>query len=151
MKRMKGMTAEERSIFWCAIQNLSQEVAYRVRRYNEAQDEGLNGSIRKRREREMFQAVEQLAVRYDEGISDAALRYFSGEEAVKERDKRRGKSGKVVPLKRAGFVVTPPPRNWRPCPHPLDDPRISSDALANIAATSALSHPAPSCSSRRAN
>ncbi len=28
MKRMKGMTAEERSIFWCAIQNLSQEVAY---------------------------------------------------------------------------------------------------------------------------
>ncbi len=97
MKRMKGMPAEERSIFWCAIQNLSQEVAYRVRRYNEAQDEGLNGSIRKRREREMFQAVEQLAVRYDEGISDAALRYFSGEEAVKERDKRRGKSGKVVP------------------------------------------------------
>ncbi len=45
----------------------------------------------------MFQAVEQLAVRYDDGISDAALRYFSGEEAVKERDKRRGKSGKVVP------------------------------------------------------
>ncbi len=111
MKRMKGMTDEEKSIFWCVVHNLAQEVAYRVDRYNDAYDEDLKPSIRKRREREMFKAVERLAERYNEGISDAALRYFGGETAVRQRDQRLTRQmGNVVPFKRRGVLVKPPVR-----------------------------------------
>lgn len=110
MKRMRGMTAEERNIFWCAMSNLAQELAYRVDRFNDAFDDKLKESIRKRRERELFKAIETLAQRYNEGISDGALRYFGGEEAVRERDKRLSRSGAVIPLKRSGRLVSPPPR-----------------------------------------
>lgn len=107
MKRMRGMTAEERTIYWCSIVNSAQEVAYRVEQYNDALDSELKDSIRKRREREMLQAIERLAGRYNEGVSDAALRYINGEKAVTERDRRRGGYSNVVPLKRKGFVVQP--------------------------------------------
>lgn len=35
MKRMREVTADQQSIYSCCIHNLAQEVAYRIRRYNE--------------------------------------------------------------------------------------------------------------------
>jgi hypothetical protein len=99
----RRMTRAEYRLWWCMVHNLAQEVAYRVRRYND--NEGVSASAMKRREREMFRAIATLAKAHESRPSDAALRYFDGEEEVQRRDQLLGKSAKVEPLKRRGHPL----------------------------------------------
>jgi hypothetical protein len=102
---MRRGTGEERSIFCCAIKRLTQEVAHRAQRYNEAYQANLKQSIIDRRRREMLQAAEQLAIAYSTGTAEDALRHLGREKAVRERERAPKRCGELSPQVSRGRSV----------------------------------------------
>ncbi|CAN5360967.1 hypothetical protein BH10PSE14_BH10PSE14_28960 [soil metagenome] len=95
---MRPETKAERRLRAVTVHNASQRLAEIVCRLNEIDD--AKSAKYKRVHREMMKAAEQVAAAFASPISDGALRYFNGEEAVQERadaaQKRR--LGKIVPF-----------------------------------------------------
>jgi hypothetical protein len=96
------LTTFERRMREILLYNSAQQLAYRVRRLNEAEDEGLNKSILARRRREMIKACEVLIAAGTSRMPDKAIAHLGGPEEVKRRDTLLGAGGTVTPLKRDG-------------------------------------------------
>lgn len=95
---MRPETKAERRLRAVTVHNASQRLAEIVWRLNEIDD--VRSAKYKRLHREMIKAAEQVAAAFVSPISDGALRYFNGEEAVQERAdaaQKRG-LGKIVPF-----------------------------------------------------
>jgi hypothetical protein len=95
---MRSETKPERRLRETMIHNTSQRLARIVDRLNDIDD--VKSAKYKRVHREMIKAAEQVAGAFTAPISDGALRYFNGEEAVQERSEAALKQGlgKVVPF-----------------------------------------------------
>ncbi len=95
---MPPETKAERRLREVMVHNTSQRLAQIVWRLNGFDD--VKSAKYKRVHREMMKAAEQVAAAFVSPISDGALRYLNGEEAVQERadaTRKRG-LGKIVPF-----------------------------------------------------
>lgn len=95
---MRPETKAEQRLRKVTVHNASQRLAQIVCRLNEIDD--IKSAKYKRVHRDMMHAAEQVAAAFVAPISDGALRYFNGEEAVQERAdaaQKRG-LGKIVPF-----------------------------------------------------
>ena len=95
---LRSETKAERRLRKVIVHNTSQQLAHIVNRLNDIED--VNSAKYKRLHREMMKAAEQVAAAFTSPVSDGALRYFDGDEAVQERaDAARQRGfGKIVPL-----------------------------------------------------